>query len=190
MENKKLNKYIGTKLIEAKKMNLGDYNNYRGWKIPEDENPNREGYLVKYPDGYESWSPKEIFEQAYNKLNMTTDIPEILEHELITKENTYITHDEPVFNAPHNYTIHNSKNNDILEGIHFQQGPILEVGLNGVFMEDLIAISINRLEHFQNSNFKCDENKEAIDYLEKSLNALRARTNNRKNRGVLGKYKI
>lgn len=57
--------YIGTKLINAKPMNLGDYNNYRDWIIPENEDPNREGYLVIYPDGYESWSPKEQFEEAY-----------------------------------------------------------------------------------------------------------------------------
>nr|DAI72389.1 MAG TPA: hypothetical protein [Caudoviricetes sp.] len=62
-----MKKYVGTKIIEAKEMNLGDYNNYRGWKIPENENPKKEGYLVKYPDGYESWSLKEIFEDAYRK---------------------------------------------------------------------------------------------------------------------------
>lgn len=61
-----MDKYIGTKMIEANPMNLGDYNSYRGWKIPDNENPNREGYLVKYQDGYESWSPSEVFESAYN----------------------------------------------------------------------------------------------------------------------------
>lgn len=61
-----MDKYIGTKFIEAKPMNLGDYNLYRGWKIPDNENPNREGYLVKYQDGYESWSPSEVFESSYD----------------------------------------------------------------------------------------------------------------------------
>ena len=28
-----MKKYVGTKIIEAKEMNLGDYNNYRGWKM-------------------------------------------------------------------------------------------------------------------------------------------------------------
>ena len=60
-----MNKYIGTKMIEAEEMNRGDYNKYRGWIIPEDENPTDEGYLVKYSDGYESWSPKKQFEEAY-----------------------------------------------------------------------------------------------------------------------------
>jgi len=57
--------YIGVKEIDAKPMTRGDYNKYRGWTIPADENPGDEGYLVKYPDGYESWSPKEVFEEAY-----------------------------------------------------------------------------------------------------------------------------
>ncbi|MCX4298874.1 MAG: hypothetical protein OSJ73_17885 [Lachnospiraceae bacterium] len=33
--------------------------------MPENENPADEGYLVKYSDGYESWSPKKQFEEAY-----------------------------------------------------------------------------------------------------------------------------
>lgn len=60
-----MKRYIGTKMIEAKEMNRGDYNKYRGWTIPENENPADEGYLVKYSDGYESWSPKKQFEEAY-----------------------------------------------------------------------------------------------------------------------------
>lgn len=60
-----MKKYIGTKMIEAKPMNRGDYNAYRGWTIPENENPADEGYLVMYSDGYESWSPKKQFEEAY-----------------------------------------------------------------------------------------------------------------------------
>ena len=62
-----MEKYIGTKQIEAEPMTRGDYNKYRGWEIPADEDPADEGYLVKYPDGYISWSPKKQFEEAYRK---------------------------------------------------------------------------------------------------------------------------
>jgi len=62
-----VDKYIGVKMIEAKAMNLGDYNKYRGWQIPADEDPAREGFLVKYEDGYVSWSPATVFEKAYRK---------------------------------------------------------------------------------------------------------------------------
>lgn len=60
-----MEKYIGTKTIEAEPMTRGNYNKYRGWTIPADEDPDDEGYLVKYSDGYISWSPKKQFEEAY-----------------------------------------------------------------------------------------------------------------------------
>lgn len=71
-----MKKYVGTKVIEASPMTRGDYNNYRGWQIPADENPEDAGYLVKYSDSYVSWSPAYAFEEAYreydkNKLPVT-----------------------------------------------------------------------------------------------------------------------
>ena len=57
-------KYIGMHQIEAEPMTRGDYNKFRGWTIPANENPADEGYIVKYPDGYVSWCPKEQFEEA------------------------------------------------------------------------------------------------------------------------------
>lgn len=63
MENCK--NYIGVKVLQAGPMTRGEYNKYRGWTIPENENPADPGYLVKYSDSYESWSPKDVFESAY-----------------------------------------------------------------------------------------------------------------------------
>ncbi len=70
-------RYVGTKYLMAWQMNRGDYNRYRGWEIPEGENPEDMGYLVEYekggepnhPDhkGYISWSPKNVFEETYVK---------------------------------------------------------------------------------------------------------------------------
>ena len=70
-----MQQFIGTKLIKAEPMNRLDYNNFRGWNLPEDEDGSDEGYLVEYldggkpnietHDGYVSWSPKEQFEKAY-----------------------------------------------------------------------------------------------------------------------------
>ncbi len=64
-----MKKFIGTKTLLAVAMTLGDYNIKRGWVIPENENPLREGYFVEYPDGYQSWSPKEVFEESYRETN-------------------------------------------------------------------------------------------------------------------------
>lgn len=55
--------------VHAKPMKRGEYNEYRGWKIPANEEANEDGYLVVYnkgtPDHYESWSPKRIFDAGY-----------------------------------------------------------------------------------------------------------------------------
>ena len=60
--------YIGIKLIKAQPMTRGEYNKKRGWKIPADENPDDEGYVVQYSDNYISWSPKEAFEKSYTEV--------------------------------------------------------------------------------------------------------------------------
>jgi hypothetical protein len=60
-----MKKYIGVKILGAEPMTLGAYNLHRGWKTPTNEDPGALGYLVVYPDGYQSWSPAEAFEEAY-----------------------------------------------------------------------------------------------------------------------------
>ena len=59
-----MQKYIGVERFEARPMTCGDYSVYSGLQIPADKNPADEGYLIKYRDGYESWSPKESFEES------------------------------------------------------------------------------------------------------------------------------
>ena len=57
-------KYIRMQQVEAEPMTRGDYNKFRDWEIPSNENPADEGYKVTYPDGYVSWCPKTQFEEA------------------------------------------------------------------------------------------------------------------------------
>lgn len=67
--------YTGTKIVNAKLMTRGEYNAFRGWELPADEDGSDIGYLVEYPDGgkantavyagYVSWSPADVFERAY-----------------------------------------------------------------------------------------------------------------------------
>ena len=45
--------YIGVKIVKAEPMEKGGI----------------AGYKVRYKDGYESWSPKEVFEEAYKELD-------------------------------------------------------------------------------------------------------------------------
>lgn len=70
-----MQQHIGVKLINAKPMTRLEYNELRGWSVPDDENPADDGFLVEYVDGgkanhpdfsgYISWSPKDVFERAY-----------------------------------------------------------------------------------------------------------------------------
>ena len=70
-----MKKFIGTKMVIATPMNRQQYNDYRDWPLPDDEDGADDGYLVEYTDGgkpnhpnhtgYISWSPKEHFDAAY-----------------------------------------------------------------------------------------------------------------------------
>ena len=62
-----MEQYIGTKLLLAVAMTLGDYNTKSGRNLLSNENPQKEGYLVEYEGGYQSWSPKQTFEDDYRK---------------------------------------------------------------------------------------------------------------------------
>ncbi len=46
-----MQRHIGVKLIDAREMTRQEYNDYRGWKLPEDENGDDTGFLVEYLDG-------------------------------------------------------------------------------------------------------------------------------------------
>lgn len=56
-------KYIGTKLIEAEPAKRGEC--YKGHNMLSAEEAARDGYRVLYSDGYVSWSPKDTFEESY-----------------------------------------------------------------------------------------------------------------------------
>ena len=64
--------YTGTKTVKAAPMGANEARNY-GAQITEvtvQKNIGNDGYLVEYPDGYRSWSPKKAFDEAY-KLSET-----------------------------------------------------------------------------------------------------------------------
>lgn len=66
---KELKKYTGTKQVSAMPMTLGEFRTYSGrdpYSNSEDPGNSYMGYLVKYEDGYESWSPMEVFKKAYH----------------------------------------------------------------------------------------------------------------------------
>lgn len=60
--------YIGTKMVKAEPM-VKSAAVAKGWARPSEGNQDALGYHVQYtnPDGsiYDSWSPKDVFEQSY-----------------------------------------------------------------------------------------------------------------------------
>lgn len=120
-----------------------------------------------------------------------------LEQDLLTEKHTRVFHEEEFnFNAPHTFDVVTDKDRLDRKGqipiaiqrIHFQEGAIKEYGVNGVMNEDLIAMVICRLEHFNQSEFRCRENSMAITKLEEALLWLRKRTVGREKRGVEGTH--
>lgn len=57
---------------------------------------------------------------------------------------------------------------------------------NGAFVEDVIDAIIGRIEFYEQSQFACDTNKEAIKHLRLAAEALDSRTKDREARGVEG----
>lgn len=68
METTTLKLYIGTKMVKAEPM-VKSAAVAKGWTRQSGGNPETPGYHVQYtnPDGsiYDSWSPKDVFEQSY-----------------------------------------------------------------------------------------------------------------------------
>lgn len=96
-------------------------------------------------------------------------------------------------NACHSYVIYadesaNTVANDVTvhDVITFQNGPIQEVGVNGVSNEALLAIVEHRLMGFQSGEYACRENAVALTKLQEAMMWLQKRTRDRIARGVEG----
>ena len=73
--------YIGTKIIQAEPALRIDGKVYSPDEILPEDTDVEVGYRVRYPDGYESWSPRDVFEAAYmpvlNNPQLKTDAPSV-----------------------------------------------------------------------------------------------------------------
>lgn len=80
--------------------------------------------------------------------------------------------------------------------ISWQNGPLQksEGGTrdepNGAFVEGVLAAALGRLQHYQESKFKCRENALAITKIEEALHWLDERTAGREARGVEGTHTV
>jgi len=62
-----MQQFTGTKTVKACRMSRKSAEEIIGRKVrpDSDEIEDECGYLVQYPDGYQSWSPMKVFEDAY-----------------------------------------------------------------------------------------------------------------------------
>ena len=71
----KMKTYIGTKIIEAiPAIRTGGKVYDANELIPRSMELVEEGYKVRYPDGYESFSPKDVFERFYLELTVNPEL--------------------------------------------------------------------------------------------------------------------
>ncbi len=104
--------------------------------------------------------------------------------------------------ASHRYTItgFDTSSNVALAGsgiepksetvILFQNGPINEVGVNGLTHEALLAIVIDRMQAFQKGPYSCRENAIALTKMEEAQHWLLHRTRERMARQVEGTHAL
>lgn len=125
--------YVGTKIVVA-------------WaQAGKDGAP---GYAIKYPDGYMSWSPKEVFEEAYIALGHLDQ---------------YMPHEQRVF-AEHielNARTSRLSNFIMTEGSAFYSLPDEDRSLleqQCVLMEELLVVTGKQVERLRRK--KHDENND------------------------------
>lgn len=78
--------------------------------------------------------------------------------------------------------------------ISWQNGPLVVDGERreptGAFVETILAVVKQRIEHYQESRFACSENAQALEHIEAALESLDSRTKDREERGVEGTHEV
>lgn len=126
---------------------------------------------------------------------------EIIEHKVNPANDTLriVVTDEPGSGgANHRYLISgfDPSTNAAYDGdpryavVMFQNGPINEVGVNGLTHEALLAIVADRLRSFQAGPFSCKANACALTHIEEAQHWLQQRTSERMRRGVEGTHAV
>lgn len=76
-----MKKYVGAVQVLAAPMTRQEYNDYRGWILPDDEDGSDEGYLLEgigqlsnheNHEGHITWKPEAVFESTYKLDNRNT----------------------------------------------------------------------------------------------------------------------
>lgn len=73
--------------------------------------------------------------------------------------------------------------------IEWQNGVVQPEGPNGAFVTSVLLAARQKLEHYQDSKFRCRENACAITHIDEAVHWLDARTIDRMSRGVENTHK-
>lgn len=88
-----MKKYLGKKEVLASSMSMGDaYDKgllQYGLESSRVER-NKQGYLVEYSNGYQSWSPKDVFDNSYKVIDTPLDSLYLECNELSDKHNKLV----------------------------------------------------------------------------------------------------
>lgn len=136
---------------------------------------------------------KGVTEHVKNELGGVDVDSEVVESTVIYKDacGVSVAHMEDKTTPPgHVYIMLNVASDDGVLGIlNFQNGPVKEVGINGITSEGVLAALIHRTR-ILNENFPCKENELALDALQLAVKAFEARTKERVSRGVEGTNQV
>lgn len=61
--------YVTQEAVWAHPMTRGAYNEYRGWTLPDDEDPEDDGFIIRR-DGHNTWMPAEVFESKFKQIDL------------------------------------------------------------------------------------------------------------------------
>lgn len=110
--------YVSSKRVTTSPMTRREYNHYRGWQLPLDEDGSEEGYLIEdltgmpnHPShkGYVSWIPKAQFESNYSLEPVSTkDRAQLELDELVrklAKLSKFIENKQPVYIGDYEWSL-------------------------------------------------------------------------------------
>ena len=198
-----MKKYIGTKTIEAQPMNHNDWLELKGDSKRSESN--QSGYHVRYPDGYESWSPKDVFEKAYHELLFEQyPIPDDADQDEHRIPATVYPSDERTIAVAYDHDYKGAHRYQFMNSLGFSNGvaqyeesfqEIQFVQKNedgsmtpGLQSEQLILALIDRTEKL-NAKYASEYNGRMIAGLKMFLMACHDRIDDRIKRGVMGDLK-